>query len=447
MSDFHVLIAEDQSDVRRVILRVVRALGWSATAVANGLAALKALRDGRFDLLVTDLDMPSFNGLSLIRALHQERKSLPVVVVSGFGGLNEVADVCDSDGVLEYVRKPFNLNELRHALARASGRQLLLKQNHQEPKAVASTPPVRNASAAPAGPLTLLDAIRELTLTINTGSYELPVIPQTLHRLTELQKDPDLSSDAVIKVVEASATFARRTLVMANSVAYRGSRPAQNLTDAVIRLGNRTVLLEGITMLQGPLYMVRHPVLRALLQRRWSHTLLWACMGRELTRVRKQDDPCDVYLALLFADIGEVAALRFLDERLHGTQVDIDEKTVSAFIDEVHEMLGGALLSRWRMPVLCRELASNHHSSEGVRNLIGDKARRCAHVLNIAREFARSQTGAGDSPRRLASLEDSCAAIDLPKEHLEPSLAAALAVLDASSGSAGTRVAIGASWT
>jgi CheY-like chemotaxis protein len=81
---FHrVLIAEDNDVIRRVNAEVLTRSGCEVNVAKDGVAAWDALQSNRYDLLVTDNDMPELSGIELLNKLHGTRKALPVVLASG----------------------------------------------------------------------------------------------------------------------------------------------------------------------------------------------------------------------------------------------------------------------------------------------------------------------------------------------------------------------------
>lgn len=83
-----ILMAEDQPDVREVLVRILRTAGYDVTAVESGDAALERFRAGApFDLLITDIVMPGrLQGPALARALRHDVPGLPVLFMSGYAG-------------------------------------------------------------------------------------------------------------------------------------------------------------------------------------------------------------------------------------------------------------------------------------------------------------------------------------------------------------------------
>jgi DNA-binding response OmpR family regulator len=106
-----ILVVDDDVDIRDISTRVLIAYGYHADAVADGAAAWKALRASRYDLLITDHNMPKVTGIELVRTLRSKRMTLPVVLMSG--ALPAEALVRDSSLQLAgTLLKPFTMEEL-----------------------------------------------------------------------------------------------------------------------------------------------------------------------------------------------------------------------------------------------------------------------------------------------------------------------------------------------
>ncbi|MEO8368472.1 MAG: response regulator [Candidatus Solibacter sp.] len=111
--DETLLVVEDQADVRRMTLSMLRSKGYRLLDAANADEALKisAAHDGRIDLLITDVIMPGLNGRQLADRMLQQRPELKILYMSGY-----VSSVISLDGSgepdVEYLRKPFSGIEL-----------------------------------------------------------------------------------------------------------------------------------------------------------------------------------------------------------------------------------------------------------------------------------------------------------------------------------------------
>jgi PAS domain S-box-containing protein len=123
-----VLLAEDGPDNQRLIAHHLRRAGAEVEIAGNGALALSALRQaerqGRgFDLLVTDIQMPELDGLSLVRQLRREGCGLPILALTAHA-MAEDQTACLEAGCDAYAAKPVNRSQLLNAIecARAQAR-------------------------------------------------------------------------------------------------------------------------------------------------------------------------------------------------------------------------------------------------------------------------------------------------------------------------------------
>lgn len=124
----HILIVDDDAEIRTLLRDYLERNGLRATAVADGRAMRTALTAGRYDLVVLDLMLPGEDGLTLCRALRTE-SNLPVVMLTARG--EEVDRIVGLEmGADDYLSKPFNPREL---LARI---RAVLRRAHALPPAV-----------------------------------------------------------------------------------------------------------------------------------------------------------------------------------------------------------------------------------------------------------------------------------------------------------------------
>ncbi|MEU4689857.1 ATP-binding protein [Actinoplanes sp. NPDC023714] len=119
-----VLVADDNSDMRAYLSRLLTAEGWKVQAVADGEQALQAIHLYRPHLVVTDVMMPRLDGFGLVRALRSDdaTRHLPIVMLSARAGQESGVEGLAA-GADDYIVKPFRAEELiakiRNVAARA----------------------------------------------------------------------------------------------------------------------------------------------------------------------------------------------------------------------------------------------------------------------------------------------------------------------------------------
>lgn len=113
-----ILIVDDFSTMRRIIKNLLRDLGFNNTHEADdGLTALPMLKNGDFDFVVTDWNMPGMQGIDLLRAIRADDKlkHLPVLMVTAEAKREQIITAAQA-GVNGYVVKPFTAGTLKEKL-------------------------------------------------------------------------------------------------------------------------------------------------------------------------------------------------------------------------------------------------------------------------------------------------------------------------------------------
>jgi two-component system chemotaxis response regulator CheY len=118
-----ILIAEDSSTMRSLIVSTISALGeYELIEAANGFEALRILPREKVDLVITDINMPDINGLELISFIknNPNYKATPLIIISTEGSEKD-RDKGLSLGADAYLVKPFNPMELQGLIQRFLG--------------------------------------------------------------------------------------------------------------------------------------------------------------------------------------------------------------------------------------------------------------------------------------------------------------------------------------
>ena len=108
---FHILIAEDDSELNQLFQHVLRRSGYEATGVENGVQALEALDNAYYDLIISDVMMPGMDGLELVSALRENGNNIPVLMITAKDAFDDMRSGFAS-GTDDYMVKPVNINEM-----------------------------------------------------------------------------------------------------------------------------------------------------------------------------------------------------------------------------------------------------------------------------------------------------------------------------------------------
>jgi len=115
-----VLLAEDDRVSQITAQRHMEKMGHEVVAVENGREAVDALRDGHFDLVMMDVQMPVLNGMDATQLIRQgevgdEKKSIPIVALTAYAMGGDKLRIIEA-GMDDYLPKPLDMDELRNML-------------------------------------------------------------------------------------------------------------------------------------------------------------------------------------------------------------------------------------------------------------------------------------------------------------------------------------------
>ena len=122
-----ILVVDDEPELVRSLADYFEPDGIGTVAAHDGLAGKRLLQEEPFDAVVTDLRMPGMDGLALLSWIAEEGPSVPVIVISAHGEVNDAVQAMKL-GAYDYLVKPFDPDELLIRVRKAvSGRQLAAK--------------------------------------------------------------------------------------------------------------------------------------------------------------------------------------------------------------------------------------------------------------------------------------------------------------------------------
>ncbi len=127
----HILVVDDEKDIRELIRDILEDEGFEVTTAANGVQARAAWRRGAPDVVFLDVWMPDIDGISLLRQMKEEGllTHTSVVMISGHGTI-ETAVEATRLGAWDFLEKPLSLNKLLVATERALKHLRLTRNAH-----------------------------------------------------------------------------------------------------------------------------------------------------------------------------------------------------------------------------------------------------------------------------------------------------------------------------
>lgn len=120
MSSRKILIVDDNPNMSNLLSDILEIFDYEGSHAENGKDALDRLRQGKYDMVFTDLRMPQMDGYDLLEAIKSEHPTMPVVVVTGYatGDARETELSRKADG---FLHKPFKVDEIESILSNLLG--------------------------------------------------------------------------------------------------------------------------------------------------------------------------------------------------------------------------------------------------------------------------------------------------------------------------------------
>lgn len=114
-----ILIVDDEPNIRRILQVAFEKEGYRVDVAEDGHSATGRLRDGSYEVVLTDVTMPGMTGYELLQHVKAQSPQTAVVIMTAFGTIPQAVQAI-RDGAFEYVPKPFDLESLKKVIAGAA---------------------------------------------------------------------------------------------------------------------------------------------------------------------------------------------------------------------------------------------------------------------------------------------------------------------------------------
>jgi DNA-binding NtrC family response regulator len=131
VSALTILVVDDDKDVCEYLQDFLTADGYSVTCVNDPTHVLDAMREKEYHVAVLDLMMPKLSGIDLLEQIRKVDDDIAVIILTGYPSL-ETATASIEHEVSAYIRKPFNIDDFRDALARIAKKKGLVLRREDE---------------------------------------------------------------------------------------------------------------------------------------------------------------------------------------------------------------------------------------------------------------------------------------------------------------------------
>lgn len=128
-----ILVVDDDLQMRKALNEAISRVGFEAVMAGDGQEALQKITQNSFSMVVTDMKMPRLDGLSLLKEIRSRLGHIPVLVITGFGTIQDAVEVM-KEGASDYLLKPFSFDALMIKI------RSLMDRLHQEKSLLTENP-------------------------------------------------------------------------------------------------------------------------------------------------------------------------------------------------------------------------------------------------------------------------------------------------------------------
>jgi DNA-binding NtrC family response regulator len=127
---YRVLVAEDEATYARTVARFLQEREHEVKVCPTGKAAMKALGEAEWDVVLLDLKLPDASGLDVLALIRRDFEDLQTIIVTGFANVESAIEAMRL-GAFDYLTKPPNFDELAVRVERAAEKTLLERENRR----------------------------------------------------------------------------------------------------------------------------------------------------------------------------------------------------------------------------------------------------------------------------------------------------------------------------
>lgn len=124
-----LLLVDDDKNTLDGLIRILRLEGYPVSGVLSGSDALRLLSEKNFDVMITDMNMPGMDGLTLIHEVRKTKGHVAIVIITADSSAKRAWQAGKNVGYDYYLTKPVNIEELKTVLEALWKKQGLIAQN------------------------------------------------------------------------------------------------------------------------------------------------------------------------------------------------------------------------------------------------------------------------------------------------------------------------------
>ncbi|MDO8568526.1 MAG: ATP-binding protein [Dehalococcoidales bacterium] len=125
-----IIVVEDEMGARATMCGILEDAGYKVAGLEKGAAALAMIRQGGFNVIITDIRLPDADGMEILELAREINPDAAVIMITGYASVETAVDAVNR-GAYAYFVKPVNPDELKTAIANALKQQRLARENKE----------------------------------------------------------------------------------------------------------------------------------------------------------------------------------------------------------------------------------------------------------------------------------------------------------------------------
>lgn len=113
-----VMVVDDEENIREVLSSYLDSLGYDVVTASDGEDAIGKFSTGSFDLIVSDLLMPTIDGLELLKKIREKDRDVIFLMITGYPSIETAVDAIKK-GAYDYITKPFHMEDVKLRIERS----------------------------------------------------------------------------------------------------------------------------------------------------------------------------------------------------------------------------------------------------------------------------------------------------------------------------------------
>ncbi len=128
--DAKILVIDDEESMCNFMEIMLGKEGYAVDTANSGPEGLELLRGGKYDLIIADLNMPEMSGIDVLREVRSVNRDQDMIVMTAYASVDSAIEAM-KQGAVDYVTKPFKVDEIKIAIEKTLSRKKLVAENNE----------------------------------------------------------------------------------------------------------------------------------------------------------------------------------------------------------------------------------------------------------------------------------------------------------------------------